>query len=332
MRGQMAHLDPEVLAEFDAGLITGRRGAQISAHLAACEQCTALGEQLAGVSALLMAAPAATMPDRLAGRLDTVLAAEIARRDQTEGAAAQLGGAGTQPAGAGARLNGDGARPDRDGARPDRDGAPDHERRRWPAWHRNLRPLALRVLAPVAVIALIVAGALELTPQGSTSSQASSSAASPANRSAAGGPAAAQSSSAASGATGANRPVGAPLKTTPTASANRLSPAAFPVVTSTVDFAPDSFKLQVEAALRVPANERQTQTSTTTIRACVKALAGNAASPVLVESARYQGQPATLVVVRTGSGDTAWVAGSRCSATDHDVLDRTTVPSGISGP
>jgi hypothetical protein len=346
MRGQMAHLDPEVLAEFDAGLITGRRGAQISAHLAACEQCTALGEQLAGVSALLMAAPAATMPDRLAGRLDTVLAAEIARRDQTEGAAAQLGGAGTQPAGAGARLNGDGARlngdgarpdrngarPDRNGARPDRNGAPDHERRRWPAWHRNLRPLALRVLAPVAVIALIVAGALELTPQGSTSSQASSSAASPANRSAAGGPAAAQSSSAASGATGANRPVGAPLKTTPTASANRLSPAAFPVVTSTVDFAPDSFKLQVEAALRVPANERQTQTSTTTIRACVKALAGNAASPVLVESARYQGQPATLVVVRTGSGDTAWVAGSRCSATDHDVLDRTTVPSGISGP
>jgi hypothetical protein len=332
MRGQMAHLDPEVLAEFDAGLITGRRGAQISAHLAACEQCTALGEQLAGVSALLMAAPAATMPDRLAGRLDTVLAAEIARRDQTEGAAAQLGGAGTQPAGAGARLNGDGAPLNGDGARPGRDGSPDHERRRWPAWHRNLRPLALRVLAPVAVIALIVAGALELTPQGSTSSQASSSAASPANRSAAGGPAAAQSSSAASGATGANRPVGAPLKTTPTASANRLSPAAFPVVTSTVDFAPDSFKLQVEAALRVPANERQTQTSTTTIRACVKALAGNAASPVLVESARYQGQPATLVVVRTGSGDTAWVAGSRCSATDHDVLDRTTVPSGISGP
>jgi hypothetical protein len=303
MRGQMAHLDPEVLAEFDAGLITGRRGAQISAHLAACEQCTALGEQLAGVSALLMAAPAATMPDRLAGRLNTVLAAEIARRDGPESARAQ--------------------------------GSRDHERRRWPAWHRNLRPLALRVLAPVAVIALIVAGALELTPQGSTSSQASSSAASPTNRSAAGGPAAAQSSSAASGATGAtgaSRPLAAPLKTTPTANANRLSPAAFPVVTSTVDFAPDSFKLQVEAALRVPANERQTQTSTTTIRACVKALAGSAASPVLVESARYQGQPATLVVVRTGSGDTAWVAGSRCSATDHDVLDRTTVPAGISGP
>ena len=290
----MAHLDPEVLAEFDAGLITGRRGAQISAHLAACEQCTALGEQLAGVSTLLMAVPAATMPDRLAERLDTVLAAEIAQRDQTEGSR-------------------------------------DRERRPRPAWHRNLRPLALRVLAPVAVVALIVAGAVELTPKGSTSSQASSSAASPANRSAAGGPAAAQSSSAASGAIGANRPASVPLETTP-ANASRMSPAAFPVVTSTVNFAPASFKQQVEAALRVPANERQTQTSTTTIRACVQALAGSAASPVLVESARYQGQPATLVVLRAGSSDTAWVAGSRCSAADHDVLDRTTVPSGISGP
>jgi hypothetical protein len=290
----MAHLDPEVLAEFDAGLITGRRGAQISAHLAACEQCTALGEQLTGVSTLLMAVPAATMPDRLAERLDTVLAAEIAQRDQTEGSR-------------------------------------DRERRPRPAWHRNLRPLALRVLAPVAVVALIVAGVVELTPKGSTSSSASSAAAAPANRSAAGGPAAAQSSSAASGAIGANRPAVAPLETTP-ANASRMSPAAFPVVTSTVNFAPASFKQQVEAALRVPANERQTQTSTTTIRACVQALAGSAASPVLVESARYQGQPATLVVLRAGSSDTAWVAGSRCSAADHDVLDRTTVPSGISGP
>lgn len=320
----MAHPDPGVLAEFDAGLITGRRGAQISAHLAACEQCTALGEQLAGVSALLTAVPAATMPDRLAERLDTVLAAEIARRGQTESAGAQLGGdrVQVQPAGAGAGLNGDAAGPDGSGSR-------DRERRPRPPWQRNLRPLALRVLAPVAVIALVVAGALELTPKGSTSSQASSSAASPANRSAAGGPAAAQSSSAASGAIG---PAAAPLKSTPTAKANRMSPATFPVVTSTANFAPGSFSQQVEAALRVPANERQTQASTTTIRACVQALAGKAASPVLVQSARYQGHPATLVVVQTGSTDTAWVAGSRCSATDHDVLDRATVPSGISEP
>ena len=57
MRGQMAHLDAEVLAEFRAGLIAGRRGAAITAHLAGCDRCTALGDQLAGVSALLAAVP-----------------------------------------------------------------------------------------------------------------------------------------------------------------------------------------------------------------------------------------------------------------------------------
>ena len=36
MSGQMTHLDTDVLAEFRAGLITGRRGARITAHLAGC--------------------------------------------------------------------------------------------------------------------------------------------------------------------------------------------------------------------------------------------------------------------------------------------------------
>jgi hypothetical protein len=48
--------------------------------------------------------------------------------------------------------------------------------------------------------------------------------------------------------------------------------------------------------------------------------------PVLVESVRYQNQPATLIVVRTSQGDTAWVAGSGCSAANHHLLARTTVP------
>ena len=36
MRGQMTHLDTDVLAEFDAGPVTGCRGARIAAHLAVC--------------------------------------------------------------------------------------------------------------------------------------------------------------------------------------------------------------------------------------------------------------------------------------------------------
>src|SRR5690242_16313147 len=74
--GQMAHLDAEVLAEFRAGLIAGRRGAKITAHLTGCDRCTALDDQLAGVSALLAAVPRPAMPDSVARRLDAVLAAE----------------------------------------------------------------------------------------------------------------------------------------------------------------------------------------------------------------------------------------------------------------
>ena len=66
----MTHPDPEVLAEFRAGLITGRPGARISAHLATCDQCAGLCGELAEISALLAAAPPAAMPDRVAQRLD----------------------------------------------------------------------------------------------------------------------------------------------------------------------------------------------------------------------------------------------------------------------
>src|SRR6516165_3200499 len=55
----MTHPDSEVLAEFRAGLVTGRRGARISAHLAACARCTGVCDQLAEISALLAAVPLA---------------------------------------------------------------------------------------------------------------------------------------------------------------------------------------------------------------------------------------------------------------------------------
>src|ERR1035438_1088298 len=79
-----AHLDPDVLAEFRAGLITGHRGARIGAHLVACDRCAALDDELAGVSALLAAVPAPAMPDSVAQRLDAALAAEVAHRNSSD--------------------------------------------------------------------------------------------------------------------------------------------------------------------------------------------------------------------------------------------------------
>lgn len=122
----MAHLDTGVLAEFRAGLITGRRGARIAAHLAGCDRCAGLDDKLAGVSALLASVPVPPMPDRVAQRLDGVLAAERAKdryRKRAHGASAREAEAAT---------------------------------RRHP--NRASRLLALRVLAPVAVVLLAATG------------------------------------------------------------------------------------------------------------------------------------------------------------------------------
>ena len=132
----MTHPDPEVLAEFRAGLITGRPGARISAHLATCHHCAGLCGELAEISALLAAVPPPAMPDRVAQRLDRVLAAEAARRDD----------------------------PQRAGA--DRPAVPvtsPPPRRRW-----DFRLVALRVLAPAAAVAVLAAGGYGLSRIGSS--------------------------------------------------------------------------------------------------------------------------------------------------------------------
>src|SRR5271157_2899083 len=167
MRGQMTHLDTDVLAEFRAGLITGRRGAKISAHLASCDRCTALDDRLAGVSVLLASVPAPPMPDRVAQRLDTVLAAEAANRNDPERA-----GKGSS----------------RKATTPGR-----------PTARRGFRLPSPRVLAPVAaaVVALAAGGyGLSLIGGGSTSSMQAASGTAPS----------ASSSAAASAAKGAAEP------------------------------------------------------------------------------------------------------------------------------
>jgi hypothetical protein len=288
MRGQTTHPDTDVLAEFHAGLATGRRGARIAAHLAVCDRCSALRDELAGVSALLAAVPAQAMPDRVAQRLDSALAAEVARRTDSE------------------RARGDTPRDRGTAARPAR--------------NRGLRLMSLRVLAPAAAVVLAAAGyGLSQLPHGSGNLASPSSgvagAAKPASR--------------------ANAPALTPSNG-PAARAEpeRMSPASFPFLTSHTNFMPGTLKQQVEAALRVAESARATRAVPAAVIACVRHVAGSA-NPLMVESARYQGQAATIIVMRTSKGDTALVAGAGCSASHGQPLATTTVPqvpSGISGP
>ena len=297
----MAHLDAEVLAEFREGLITGRRGAAITAHLAGCDRCTALGDQLAGVSALLASVPLPAMPDSLAQRLDTVLAAEAARPEQVKTDQAERGDA-------------------------DHPAHPATDRTRRP--RLSLPRLSLRVLAPVAAV-VVAAGGYGLSQLAGSGGQVTASSGSSAQR------AATASSAASSHANSVKSPVvrGA-AGTAP--QARRLNPGNFPLVAGTVDFSADpaTLKQQVERELRTPAPTGAAATArpvTSQLRGCVQKLT-HGAGLVRVESGRFRGKPATLVVARTGADDTAWIAGPDCSATSRDVLATTTVPAGTSEP
>jgi hypothetical protein len=52
---------------------------------------------------------------------------------------------------------------------------------------------------------------------------------------------------------------------------------------------------------------------------------------VLAEKARFQGQPAIVIVAADGSGEKAWVTSAGCSAAGDDVLAQTALP-GTSAP
>ncbi len=286
----MTHLDTDVLAEFRAGLITGRRGTKIAAHLAGCDRCTALDDQLAGVSALLASFQAPPMPDSVAQRLDTVLAAEVTRKNHPERAQVD---------------------------RPGDSGA--HDR---PPAKRGFRLATWRVLVPVsAAVVLLAAGGygLSLLVGGPGSPPSFSVAAGSAAKSAS-----SAVPSASSAAKAASPPEAAPL--TPGASARRaMSPAYLHlrIATSRTNFVSATLKQQLRNELNTPLGTTHAASSQTI--GCVQAVAGNARL-IRVMSARFEGRPATVIVARDSTGDMAWVVGPDCSAASHDVLDTTSLP------
>ncbi|MGH3231145.1 MAG: hypothetical protein ACRDN1_20320, partial [Trebonia sp.] len=125
------HPESDVLAEFRAGLVTGRRRASIASHLAACDRCAGVSDQLGEISVLLAAVPPPAMPADVARRLDLVLAAEAAKRHSSERAV---------------------------------DDSPGHRvsspgpRRRW-----DFRLVSQRILLPVAAVVVLAAGGFGLS-------------------------------------------------------------------------------------------------------------------------------------------------------------------------
>jgi hypothetical protein len=181
------------------------------------------------------------------------------------------------------------------------------------------------VLAPAAAVVLLAAGGYGLSRLDLGSSTASGAS------STAGGATRAEPSAAAGArsAEHANAPAAGPSRG-PVSRPQGIT-GGFVVRVSHTNFSHAGLRQQVLAELRVPSGSLAPQIASPQVRGCVQVVAG--AHPLRrVESVRYEGSQATLIVASTGAEDTVWIAAPACSATHRDVLDTTTLPPGISGP
>ena len=297
------HLDADVLAEYRAWLITGRRRRAITAHLSGCAECAALDARLAQVTALLAAAPAPAMPDSVARRLDDALASEVQKPISAERHSVPARHRGFP---SGARLS---------KTRLSKTGLS------WAglSWAGALR---LRVMAPVAAAAAVLAGGGFVLSQVGGSSASGPDSAAAAAGSAGSGHGASSAFGAASGA--ASSSMG------PERNAEAVPGSAVYVVTSDVNYAAATLKTQVAAQLRAVSSLRATL-APAKVSACVLGVT-HGKIPALTEKARYQGTPATVIVLSHDGSDQVWVAGPNCTATRSDIVAHAVLSPGISAP
>jgi len=321
-----AHVDSETLAAFREELLPRRKAGQVAAHLAHCPQCAGLDAQLAEIPGLLARAPAPPMPDALTARIEAALAAEAAARSALTpaGAAAHSAGAG-QAAGAAA-----GAAPAQPGDAADgRRGR--RARRAGPARVPGRSRPALRIAVAAAAIVVIGGGGYGVSRlvsgggAGQASTASGAAAAAPGVRHAAAphtemGPR--QRHAVASSGDKAHSTFAGPS-------------ASAAVVSSGTNYRTGQLKTQVEATLaRVsgkvpnPVPALSPATGAATLRSCLGRAVGSQ-RPRLVDTARYNGRPATIIVVPTAGAKTlrVTVVGPRCSARQTDLITTTIIPA-----
>jgi hypothetical protein len=314
------HVGAKTLARYRQGDLTARRDARIGAHLAGCARCRARSEDLAEVTTLLASVRPPPIPQHLAARIQAALATEAAtqaalpeKAPPGEKAAAP----GTGPAGTGPAANGH---------------HPGQEMPGRGRWHLpRLGPaVALRALAAAAAVVLLAGGVYELTQSGGSSTSSSSAG------SAAPGPEA-------SGPARQPGPVAGPAVPYQHAGGS----ASITAVRSGTDYTPGNLSRQVGAQLGRPgqsapvvgpaaAAPEQTHgpaagsggraatfggMAVSALAGCVNRIAAGG-RVLLVDVARYQGAPATVIVTQPAAGgpEQIWVVGPGCSASRSDLL------------
>jgi hypothetical protein len=310
------HVSAEAMARYRQGDLNQRRTSHISTHLAGCDRCSALNEDLGGVTTLLASAHPPPMPEYLTTRITSAIAAESAKR-----AAAPAAGEAAAT-----------------------DTAPSARRHRSPRRSHlpRLAPkVALGGLAAAAAVVLVGGGIYEVVghsgPPASTAASGAPSGSQPAARSPGNGPMASA------------LPVSGPaLQYQRSGRRESITP-----ITSSANFNPAGLSSQVTAEVRKygagfaktgpnaqpsgqhglasPATVPREQTGTfadiplATLRGCVNRIAAGSLV-LLVDVAHYRDAPATIIVTEAATTGPMqiWVVGTDCSASSSDVLQRAT--------
>jgi len=319
------HVGTETLARFRQGELSPSRRARISAHLARCARCSRLNEDLAGVTTLLASVTAPPMPDHLTARIQTALATEAARgavpaASETAAGQTAAGAGSAGPAAAGGTELPPGRPAPRE--RPGRGWRP-----RLPAFSPRL---ALGGLAAAAAAVLVAVGVYQVSNQGASSSRSHGAAAAPAAGKAQGNGILAPARGPALEYRHGGRQVSIiPISTDTDFTPGKLSSQVTAQVARYGSRSAQAGPMSTPATSGTRSNAALPAGPTTTfgkvpvaaLQGCVNRIAAGELV-VLVEVARYQGSPATIIVTElsAGSPGQAWVVGSACSASVSDVL------------
>ena len=185
-------------------------------------------------------------------------------------------------------------------------------RRRW-----DFRLVTQRILVPAAAVVVLAAGGFGLSRvigSSPSSSAAAGSEAAPATGQPANGPAAAPSE--ATSRSGAHPAIESPLN--------------FPVVNSGTNYLRATLARQLETELQRQARSAAGPQvlASGSLKGCVQRVTQGTrpGTLALVERARFQGQPAIVIVAVSGGHDAAWVTAPGCSASSAHVLATATLP------
>ena len=301
------HVSAETMARYRQGDLNERRTSHIGTHLAGCDRCSALSQDLGGVTALLASADPPPMPEDLTARITSAIAAESARR----------------------------------AAAPDAGTAPAARHHRAPRRPRITPKVALGGLAAAAAVVLVAGGLYEVVGRsGSTASSASSgvpAAAGPAARSPgnqAMAPALPVAGPALQYQRGGRRDTITPITTsanfTPTGLGSQVTAEVKKYGAGFTKAGPNA-QSSGQHGSASPAAVPGEQTGSfadiplASLRGCVNRIAAGSLV-LLVDVAHYRGAPATIIVTeaaKTGPMQ-IWVVGTGCSASGSDVLQHAT--------